>query len=389
MRRASHSTRPWHDPRVRAVFYQCLVLGGVLLLGWYLVSNTLERLAQQSIATGFGFLHKEAGFAISESVIDYSPASNYGRAYLVGLLNTFKVGLVGILLATLIGTLVGIARLSRNWLIARLATVYVEGLRNIPLLLQLFLWYSLLTAILPSPRQALHPFEGVFLSNRGLRFPIPQWDEHYSYVLGAVLVGIAVAWGLLRWARQRQIHTGQNLPSLPLILGPILGLPLLTFWLSGASIVWDMPELRGFNFKGGLGISPEYTALLAGLTFYTASFIAEIVRSGILAVSAGQSEAAAALGLPPRRVLRLVILPQALRVIVPPLTSQYLNLIKNSSLAVAIGYPDLVSIANTTLNQTGQAVEGIAMIMATYLTISLLIAASMNWYNRSIAFKGR
>lgn len=378
-----------NDPRVRGWFYQAVVLLGVIALGGYLVSNTMDRLAQQSIASGFGFLEKPASFGISESPIAYSPADTYGRAFLVGLLNTFKVGLLGIVLATLIGTLIGIARLSSNWLISKLASTYVETLRNIPLLLQLFFWFALVTEILPHPRQALSPMEGVFLSNRGLMFPVPEYHPAHPWMLAALAVGILGCVALARYAHRRQDRTGRQFPLLWSCLGLLLGLPLLVFLAFGAPLTLDVPALRGFNFRGGLTLSPEFAALLAGLTFYTAAFIAEIVRSGILAVPQGQTEAALALGLSRAKVLRLVILPQALRVIIPPLTSQYLNLIKNSSLAVAIGYPDLVSIANTTINQTGQAIEGIAMIMATYLTISLVISAFMNWYNKRIAFKER
>lgn len=380
---------PWNDARTRGVIYQILVLGGVLLLGWYLVSNTMDRLAQQSIASGFGFLNKEASFGISESPIAYSPADTYGRAFIVGLLNTFKVGLIGIVLATLLGTLIGIARLSPNWLIRKLASTYVEVIRNIPLLLQLFFWFALVTEVLPHPRQALEPLPDVFLSNRGLKFPIPVYHPAHLWMGVALLAGIVGSFFVARYARALQDRTGEQLPLLRYVLGLILGLPLLVFLAFGAPLTWNTPALTGFNFQGGMTVSPEFAALLAGLTFYTAAFIAEIVRSGIVAVPKGQTEASLALGLSRARVLRLVILPQALRVIVPPLTSQYLNLIKNSSLAVAIGYPDLVSIANTTLNQTGQAIEGIAMIMATYLTISLSISAFMNWYNTRIAFKER
>ena len=380
----------WNDPRIRGIFYQILVIGLFLGVALYLVSNTMERMAQQSIASGFGFLEKEASFGISESPIEYSPADSYLRAFVVGLLNTFKVGLLGVFLATILGTLIGIARLSHNWLVAKVSLVYVEVLRNVPLLLQLFFWYALLTEILPHPRQALQPLEGlVFLSNRGLMFPAPVWDTLYGWVLATLVIGIFGALALGIWTRRRQERTGQRFPLLWGALGLVLGLPLAVFLLIGAPLDWDVPALRGFNFRGGLALSPEFAALLAGLTFYTAAFIAEIVRSGILAVPKGQTEASLALGLSRARVLRLVVLPQALRVIIPPLTSQYLNLIKNSSLAVAIGYPDLVSIANTTINQTGQAIEGIAMIMAVYLTISLSIAAFMNWYNRRIAFKER
>lgn len=380
---------PWNDARTRGVIYQILVLGSVILLGWYLISNTMDRLAQQSIASGFGFLGKEASFGISESLIDYSPADTYGRAFIVGLLNTFKVGLIGIVLATLLGTLIGIARLSHNWLIRKLSTIYIEVIRNVPLLLQLFFWFALITELLPRPNQALEPLPDVFLSNRGLVFSIPVAHPVYAWMGLALLVGIVGCVLLFRYAREVQNRTGQQLPLVRYTLALLLGPPLVVFMAFGAPLTWDVPTLAGFNFRGGATLSPEFTALLAGLTFYTAAFIAEIVRSGIIAVPKGQTEAALALGLSRGRVLRLVILPQALRVIVPPLTSQYLNLIKNSSLAVAIGYPDLVSIANTTLNQTGQAIEGIAMIMATYLTISLTISAFMNWYNKRIAFKER
>jgi general L-amino acid transport system permease protein len=378
----------WNDRRVRSVLYQIAVLGGVVLLGAYLVSNTLANLESRSIATGFGFLQREAGFGVSESPIEYSPADSYARVLLVGLLNTLKVSIVGIVLATIIGTIAGIARLSRNWLVARFATVYVEGLRNIPVLLQLFFWYALIAEALPGPRQALNPLPGVFLSARGLKFPEPVWQTTHLLMFVAFLVGIAGAWAVGRWARIRRERTGQLFPSIQIGLGLIIGLPVLAWLFGGAPTQMGMPELRGFNVVGGFTVTPEFTALLVGLVLYTGTFIAEIVRGGILAVSHGQTEAALALGLSRGQVLRLIILPQALRVIIPPLTSQYLNLTKNSSLAVAIGYPDLVSTANTAINQTGQAVEGIAVIMAVYLTVSLSISALMNWYNQRIALKG-
>lgn len=378
----------WNDRRMRSVLYQLAVIGGVVLLGAYLVSNTLTNLESRNIATGFGFLQREAGFAVSESPIEYSPADSYARVLLVGVLNTLKVSIIGIVLATIIGTIAGIARLSRNWLVARFATVYVEGLRNIPVLLQLFFWYALIAEALPGPRQALNPLPGVFLSARGLKFPEPVWQTTHLLMFVAFLVGIAGAWAVGRWARIRRERTGQLFPSIQIGLGLIIGLPVLTWLLGGAPTALDVPELRGFNFVGGFTVTPEFTALLVGLVLYTGTFIAEIVRGGILAVSHGQTEAALALGLSRGQVLRLIILPQALRVIIPPLTSQYLNLTKNSSLAVAIGYPDLVSTANTAINQTGQAVEGIAVIMAVYLTVSLSISALMNWYNQRIALKG-
>jgi general L-amino acid transport system permease protein len=381
----------WNDPRFRAILSQVLVVAAVAAIAVYLVSNTMHRLEQQAIATGFGFLNRQAGFGIGEHLIDYSPTDTYLQAFLVGLLNTFQVALIGIVLATLLGIVMGIARLSSNWLVAKLASGYVETVRNIPLLLQLFLWYSLLTEFLPHPRQALNPIPGVYLSSRGLNLPFPEVYPGDTWVA----LGLSLAIGLLgaalarRWVQRRRERSGQAFPLLPLALSLVLGLPLAVFLSLGASLRWNVPQLQGFNFRGGMTLSPEFAALLLGLTLYTAGFIAETVRSGILSVGAGQKEAARALGLGQGLTLRLIILPQALRVIVPPLTSQYLNLTKNSSLAVAIGYPDLVSIANTTINQTGQAVEGIVMIMATYLTISLSIAAFMNGYNRRIALKER
>lgn len=378
----------WNDRRVRAILYQLLVLGGVVLIGAYLVGNTLDNLERRNIATGFGFLGREAGFDISETLIDYSPAHTYFRALLVGLLNTLLVSALGVVLATILGTIAGIARLSRNWLVARLATIYVETLRNVPVLLQLFFWYSLITEALPSPRQALNPLPGVFLSNRGMRLPVPVADHAYVYAGVGLLLGIVGTWLFVLWARRHQDRTGQILPRGWIGAGLILGLPLAGYLIGGAPTAMDVPALQGFNFTGGVAVTPEFAALLVGLVVYTGSYIAEIVRGGILAVSHGQTEAGLALGLHRGAVLRLIVLPQALRVIIPPLTSQYLNLTKNSSLAVAIGFPDLVSAANTSINQTGQAVEGIAIIMAVYLTVSLSISAVMNWYNRRIALQG-
>jgi general L-amino acid transport system permease protein len=373
---------------VRAILYQVLVVGGVVLLAAFLVSNTLANLASRNIATGFGFLEREAGFAISESLIPYSAADPYVRAIVVGLLNTLNVSIVGVVLATVLGTAAGVARLSRNWLVARLATLYIESLRNVPVLLQLFLWYALITEGLPSPRQAFNPLPGVFLSNRGFQFPLPEWHAAYALAAAGFVLGLATAIVLARWARRRQERTGEPFPAFAIGAAVVVGLALAGWLAGGAPIRLDRPELRGFNFAGGGTLTPEYAALLIGLVLYTGTFIAEIVRSGILAVSHGQTEAGLALGLTRGRVMRLIVLPQALRVIIPPLTSQYLNLTKNSSLAVAIGYPDLVSTANTAINQTGQAVEGIAIIMAVYLTISLGISTLMNWYNRRIALKG-
>jgi general L-amino acid transport system permease protein len=380
---------PWRDPRVRAVVVQLLFIAAVVAVGWFLVHNTLVNLRRQNIATGFGFMHREAAFGIGESLIDYSPADTYFRAFLVGLTNTLYVSALGIVLATILGTVIGLARLSGNWLLAKLAQVYVETFRNIPLALQLLFWWGVLREAAPAPRQAWQVLPDVFVSNRGVVFPVPFANPAFAGMALAGLIGIIASWVLYRWARARQARTGAQFPTGWVGLGLILGLPAAVFFAAGAPLRLDVPVLRGFNFTGGSGVSPEFAALLIGLVIYTASFIAEIVRAGILAVSWGQSEAAMALGLRPGQRMRLVVLPQALRVIVPPMTSEYLSLTKNSSLAVIIGFPDLVNIANTTMNQTGQAVEGIALIMAVYLAISLLISLLMNLYNRSVALVER
>jgi general L-amino acid transport system permease protein len=388
---ASRPGRPplWNDSRIRDVVWQILFVAIVVAVVAFFVHNTLVNLRRQNIASGFGFLDREAAFGIGESLIAYSPADTYARAFRVGLLNTLYVSALGIVLATILGTVMGIARLSSNWLIRKLAQVYVEAFRNIPLLLQLFFWWAMLRVSAPAPRQAWELLPGVLVSNRGFVYPVPIADPAHHWMLLALALGIAGAIGVSRWSKRRQALTGAQFPSGWVGFGLIVGLPLLVFLTAGAPLRLDWPELKGFNFVGGGAVSPEFAALLIGLTVYTGSFVAEIVRAGILAVSWGQSEAASALGLKPGQRMRLIVLPQALRVIVPPMTSEYLNLTKNSSLAVAIGYPDLVSIANTTMNQTGQAVEGIAMIMAVYLTISLLISLFMNLYNRAVALVER
>lgn len=388
MRKTQRRRLSWNDPGTRSLVYQALVLGLVGLGVWYLVSNTLHNLSVRNISTGFSFLHREAGFAIGESVIDYTPADTYGRAIWVGILNTLRVSVLGIVLATLLGTVLGIARLSRNWLVSRVANAYIEVMRNVPLLLQLFFWYAIITEVMPGPRQALNPVTGVFISNRGLKLPSLQGDA-LDWVLAGLGMAIVLAVLIAHWAKKRQDATGRVFPLGRVVLGLLAACPAAAWLLSGAPLSLDMPELKGFNFVGGVTLTPEFAALLAGLVIYTSAFVAEVVRSGIQSVGAGQWEAAGSLGLSRARMLRLVILPQALRVIVPPMTSQYLNLTKNSSLAVAIGYPDIVSVVNTTLNQTGQAIEGILIIMAAYLTVSLSISVFMNWYNRRIALVER
>ncbi len=378
----------WNDPGLRSVIYQVVALALVALGAWFLVSNTLHNLAVRNISTGFGFLDREAGFAIGESLIPYSPADTYGRAIVVGLLNTLRVAVIGIVLATLLGIVIGIGRLSKNWLVARLTSIYVEVMRNVPLLLQLFFWYALITENMPGPRQAHNPLPGVFISNRGIKVPGLEGGSLDAMLLGLGLAIVAIL-VLGHWSRKRQQDTGKVFPLGRAAIGLLIALPVAGWLLSGASLSLDMPQLKGFNFQGGLTLTPEFAALLAGLVIYTSAFIAEVVRSGIQAVNSGQWEAAGALGLRRPLVLRLVVLPQALRVIIPPMTSQYLNLTKNSSLAVAIGYPDIVSVVNTTLNQTGQAIEGILIIMAAYLTVSLSISIFMNWYNKRIALVER
>ena len=379
----------WHDPNKRALVYQAVVLGLVFLLGFTIFVNTQANLRRQAIATGFGFIDREAGFEIGESVIAYSAANTYARALFVGVLNTLKVALIGVVLTILLGTILGIARLSTNWLVARLAAGYIEIFQNIPVLLQLFFWYAVFHDVLPSPRQSLNPAAGVFFNNRGFYFPVPSPHPAYLWAALALLIACAGSYLLRRWARSRQDRTGQTFPLWKISAVLIITLPAAAWALSGAPTAIDVPRLSGFNFKGGMSFSPEFAALLLGLVLYTAAFVAEIVRAGIQAISRGQTEAAMSLGLRSGLVLTLIILPQALRVIIPPLTSQMLNLTKNSSLAVAIGYPDFVSVANTTINQTGQAIEGVALIMVVYLFLSLLTSAFMNWYNKKMTLVER
>ncbi len=382
-----------NDPKVRGLVFQVLLIIAVIYLVYSGVTNAIDNLARAGIASGFGFFGERAGFDIGQSFIPYTNDSTYLRAFFVGLLNTMVVAVIGIFFATLIGFVVGLARLSKNYLVQKFATVYVETLRNIPLLLQLLFWYKAVLAILPSPRAGgLEPgVEVVFnLNNRGLYMPRIVPEGGAQFIAYALILAI-VAWILIgRWAKKRQMATGQQFPVFLTGLGLFIFLPLIAYLVTGMPLSLEYASLQGFNMVGGWVIQPEFMALLLGLSLYTASFIAEIVRAGILAVSHGQSEAAFALGLRPNLTSRLVVVPQAMRVIIPPLTSQYLNLTKNSSLAVAIGYPDLVSIfGGTVLNQTGQAVEVISITMLVYLTLSLLTSAFMNWFNSSVALVER
>ncbi len=377
----------WNTSTIRSVLYQVVVLAAIAGAAYYLFSTTQANLERRSITTGFDFLDREAGFDIGETPIPYSAADRYSLAFVVGALNTLKVSAIGIVLAVILGVVIGVSRLSGNWLIAKLATVYVEGFRNIPLLLQLFFFYALFTESLPHPRTALAPADGVFLSNRGLYFGVPAAHPVHHWMAGVFVLAI-VLWAIIRWwSRRRLDRTGRAFPAARVGICLCILMPLGVWIVGGAPTAMNVPELKGFNFRGGISISPEFAALLLGLVMYTAAFIAEVVRSGIESVSIGQSEAARALGLPAGRVMSLVVLPQALRVIIPPLTNQMLNLVKNSSLAVGIGYPDFVSVVNTSINQTGQAIEGVAMIMALYLFFSLTTSLAMNWYNARL--KGR
>jgi general L-amino acid transport system permease protein len=380
----------WRDPRVRAIIYQVLTLLGVVLFFAYIVNNTIENLDRQGIASGFGFLERPAGFGIPQTLIAYNELSPNSRVFWVGLLNTVLVAAIGIVLATVLGFVVGLARLSSNWLVARLATVYVEVIRNVPLLLQILFWYVAVLQALPHPRESIALGDLFYLNNRGFSAPEPNFGQGFGWVLLALVVAVVAAVGIARWAKRRRDATGQPFHTVYVTLGLIVGLPLVALLLTGMPVSFEHPEMGRFRLQGGMVLLPELVALVLALSIYTASFIAEIVRAGILAVSHGQIEAAHALGLKHGHTLRFVVIPQALRVIIPPLTSQYLNLTKNSSLAVAIGYPDFVNVfTGIVLNQTGQAVEVIAMTMAVYLTLSLLTSAFMNWYNRRMALVER
>ncbi|HYV88157.1 MAG TPA: amino acid ABC transporter permease [Candidatus Polarisedimenticolia bacterium] len=380
----------WHNEFIRGIIFQVVVGGIILAAVIFFVHNTATNLAKRGIASGFDFLTGTSGFDISISLIPYSLQSTYGTAFIVGLLNTLLVSAIGIVLATIIGFIVGVARLSKNFLIAKLAAAYVDVIRNIPLLAQIIFWYFGVLTSLPSVRQSISVFGVFFLNGRGLYMPAPILQPGFWVIPAAFVLAIVATFAIARWSRRRQDSTGQQFPVIWTGLGLILGLPIAAGLLAGIPVTWSLAQLHGFNFIGGMDILPEFVALLLALSIYTAAFIAEIVRGGIQAISHGQTEAAHALGLSTTQTTRLVVLPQALRIIVPPLTSQYLNLTKNSSLAVIIGYPELVSVfMGTVLNQTGQAVEVIAITMGVYLVISLVISAFMNWYNRHIALVER
>ncbi len=378
-----------YDPRVRSITFQ-VVLVALLVFGvWWIVDNTIENLRRSNISTGFAFLRGRAGFDISDRLIDYTSDSSYGRALLVGIANTLVVAAAGIVTATILGFLVGVGRLSHNWLIRKLATVYVEVFRNIPPLLVILFWYQGVLAVLPNVRDSLSLPLGSYLNNRGFYFPLLVWQPGAWLILAGFVVALILSWYVARRARARQMATGQQFPIFLTSLALIILLPLLGYFLAGMPVSVDYPQKGTFNLSGGFNVKPEFLSLYLALSFYTASFIAEIVRAGILGVSKGQTEAYSALGMRPGQGLRLIVIPQAMRIIIPPLTSQYLNLTKNSSLAVAIGYPDLYAIGGTILNQTGQAIEVVVIFMTVYLGISIVTSLFMNWFNTKMALKER
>jgi general L-amino acid transport system permease protein len=379
----------WRSRAVRGAIWQAALVAAIALVFWFLTRNTLENMRVRGIQSGFEFLLQPAGFGIGESVIEFDSGDPYWKAFAAGLANTLRASLAGIVLTTLFGTLIGIGRLSRNFLVRTLCAGYVELFRNVPVLLQLLVWYLLLTSWLPDTADALQPIAGVLLSKNGLSFPLPVWEPGHALTLSGLLLGVVLAWRHARRARAAFEHSGQPHEA----FWPVLGLVCVTTlagWVAGGMpAVLDLPLPGELNIAGGGSVTPEFLAVTIGLTLYTAAFVAEAVRAGIQAVPHGQVEAAGALGLTRAQSLRLVLLPQALRVIIPPLTNQYLNLTKNSSLAVAVGYPDLVSISNTTLNQSGRAVECIAVIMAVYLLLSLATALFMNWRDARAAIRER
>lgn len=379
----------FYDTRIRALFYQSVAIVAVLLIAWIMFGTASDNLAKQGIATGFDFLWRQAGFVISETSIAYGPTDTVGRAILVGIINTVKVSLLAAIFGTILGLLVGIGRLSHNPVLSRLMLTYVELLRNVPLLLYLFLWYALIISVFPPVKQAIEILPGFFLSNSGLAMPSIAFESGFEPLAAALVTSIVAAIATRTFLLRRRRETGQERPILLLSL-VAFALPLIAVALvSNIAIVWDTPRVGKFRLAGGYQIRPELVALLFGLALSVSASVAETVRAGIQAVSKGQWEAATALGLPRSRTMRLVILPQALRLIIPPLTNTYLTVFKNSSLAIAVGYPDLVMVSNTVMNQTGQAIETIAIFMGVYLSLSILIALLMNWYNARVALKER
>ncbi|MCM2432328.1 amino acid ABC transporter permease [Agrobacterium rosae] len=386
---AKSATSIIYDPKARSIFYQVVTVLLLVLFVWMIASNTVHNLQRANISSGFGFLNGRAGFDIGQSLIAYSNDSTFGRALVVGILNTLQVAFLGIITASIVGFIVGIARLSNNWLVSKLAQAYVEIFRNIPPLLVIFFWYKGVITILPQARDSLQLPLGTVLNNRGFFYPKQVWGEGSWLIPVAFLVGIVITYFVYRWAKARQMKTGQPFRTGIVGTAIIIGLPVLAFFAMGAPLTFDYPVAGRFNLSGGSVIAPEFLSLYLSLSFYTASFIAEIVRGGIKAVAKGQTEAASALGMRGNNITRLIVVPQAMRIIIPPLTSQYLNLTKNSSLAVAVGFSDLVAVGGTILNQTGQAVEVVAIWLVVYLSLSLTTALVMNWFNAKMALVER
>lgn len=378
------------NQKIRGILFQLLTVIGLVAFLWYIGTNTVANIEQRGIQTGFGFLNGTAGFGIDQSPIAYSEESTHGRVFIVGLLNTLIIAFVGILCATIVGLIIGILRLSRNWLIAKLAKSYVDFFRNIPLLLQILFWYNVVLRAMPNPKQSYNFFDTIFINNRGLYFPQPEYNTTFFVMLASLFFALCASIALNIWANKRKVITGQDFLVYPFAIGMFIIFPILAYFMGGAHLNFSFPELMGFNFKGGKTLSPEFLALTFALTIYTATFIAEAVRSGIEAVSHGQKEAAASMGFSPYQSLKLVILPQAIRIAIPPIINQYLNLIKNSSLATAVGYPEIVTVfAGTSLNQVGQAIEIISMTMLVYLVISLIVSALLNWFNHKMKIQER
>jgi len=378
------------DEKIRGILYQLITIMLFVAFLYYIAQNTAHNIEQRGIKTGFEFLNSTAGFDITETPITYTPSSTHLRVFEVGLLNTLIVSAWGIFLSSLLGLIIGVGRLSNNWLINRLSAVYIETFRNIPVLLQILFWYNVVLAMLPSVRQSIDIFGVFFINNRGLFMPKAILQDG-SWVVGlAFVLAIVLSYFIHRWAKKRHDETGEYFPTIWVSLALIILLPLIAYYISGKPIAFEYPKLHGFNFQGGKTWTPEFMALLFALSIYTATFIAEAIRSGIEAVPKGQKEAARSLGLTPIQELRFVVLPQAVRIAIPSIINQYLNLIKNSSLAAAIGYPELVTIfAGTSLNQTGQALEILLITMLTYLIISLIVSLILNWFNAKMKIKER
>lgn len=378
------------NQRFRGFFFQALTILGLVAFLWYIGINTISNIEQRGIQTGFGFLNGTAGFDISESPIEFSESDTHAKVFLVGLINTFIVSFVGIIFATILGVIIGVLRLSKNYLISRLAAAYIDIFRNIPLLLQIFFWYNVVLKSLPRPRQSLSFFDSIFINNRGFYLPQASWNSTtYAILIGLVLsiIGIFL---LRKWAINRKELTGKDFPLLLTSIVMIIFFAIVSFFIGGADFGLSYPALKGFNFVGGKSITPEFASLVFALAIYTATFIAEAIRSGIEAVKTGQKEAATSLGLSNYQSLKLVVLPQAIRIAIPPIINQYLNLIKNSSLATAIGYPEIVTVfAGTSLNQVGQSIEIIVITMLVYLVISLMVSALLNWFNHKMKIKER